>query len=98
MAISYGQPDNRTMHFKRKHLGFDLNFYPIGFFRFWWVIQIENEGKLNSKFHSKHYIYVCKKLEDANEKCEKNWKEVEQEVLMEIQAENEYFYHMYFVY
>lgn len=29
MIISYGQPDNRTFHLEREHLGFEMNIYTI---------------------------------------------------------------------
>lgn len=51
MAISYGEPQNRVVHFQRKFLKFDIE-----------TIKIEKKGD-ETKIH---YIYLCKKLEGAD--------------------------------
>lgn len=51
-AISYGNPDSRSVHFARKFLSWSLNefiFYPVEY-------QDEQEKEEKS-----HYIYVCTK-------------------------------------
>ena len=78
MAISYGTPSSRLVHFNRKHLGMVVENFPIEF------------GIAGAKF-KKHYVYLGKKQADADEKCEKYWAEVEQGILLEIQEEQEYF-------
>ena len=52
MAISYGEPKNRVVHFQRKFLKFDIE-----------TIKIEKKGD-ETKIH---YIYLCKKLEGADD-------------------------------
>ena len=54
MALSYGTPDNRTIHFTRKHLGFELKTYEL---------QRVHE---DSGSASMHHIYICKKLAGAD--------------------------------
>ena len=51
MAISYGEPKNRIEHFKRKFLKFDIQTIKI--------CKKGNDPKI-------HYIYLCKKLEGAD--------------------------------
>ena len=46
MAISYGEPKNRVIHFQRKFLKFDIK-----------IEKIEKKGD-EPKIH---YIYLCKK-------------------------------------
>ena len=52
MAISYGEPKNRTFHFQRKFLKFDVK-----------TIKISKGNGDDAKIH---YIYLCKKLEGAD--------------------------------
>eukprot|EP00826_Nyctotherus_ovalis_P024493 TRINITY_DN1893_c0_g2_i2.p1 TRINITY_DN1893_c0_g2~~TRINITY_DN1893_c0_g2_i2.p1 ORF type:complete len:321 (-),score=84.94 TRINITY_DN1893_c0_g2_i2:125-1087(-) len=68
MIISYGIPENRMPHLVRAHLSFDVQLYTIA--------PEEEEAKTGST----HYIYVCKKLANADEKSEKNWPGVEEEL------------------
>jgi hypothetical protein len=56
MAISYGEPKNRIFHFQRKFLKFDIQTIKI------------SKGKGSEA--NVHYIYMCKKLEDADKVCE----------------------------
>jgi hypothetical protein len=56
MAISYGEPQNRIVHFQRKFLKFDIQ-----------TIKIEKKGD-DTKIH---YIYLCKKLEGADDVSKK---------------------------
>ena len=53
MAISYGEPKNRTFHFQRKFLKFDIK-----------TIKISKGNGEDAKIH---YIYLCKKLEGADD-------------------------------
>ena len=43
---------------------------------------------LNENTENKHFVYLCRKLEGADEICEENWKEVE-ELLSEQAQESE---------
>lgn len=64
MAVSYGEPPNRLEHFKREYLSFDLKQFSI-------------TNPYKEEQENTHYIYVCTKLEDAEELCEKNWPQVQ---------------------
>ena len=56
MAISYGEPKNRVEHFKRKFLKFDIQTIKI--------VKGGNDPKT-------HYIYLCKKLDGADDTSKK---------------------------
>ena len=51
LVISYGSPEYRLYHFKRKHLAFDVQ-----------VIEIKDKKRQEV---SSHFAYVCKKLPEA---------------------------------
>ena len=74
VIISYGSPEDRMPHLEREHLGFEINIYTI-------KQQAGEDGEGNQK---PHYVYICKKLENANENL-KNYdlvyKDLEQEEL-----------------
>eukprot|EP00347_Sterkiella_histriomuscorum_P015715 403355957 len=70
MAISYGTPENRVLHYKRPHLKFNVS-----------TFEIAPEGKKSQD--AVHYVYVCKKQEGADEQCEENWTQVEQQIKKE---------------
>jgi EEF1A lysine methyltransferase 4 len=55
VAISYGIPDNREFHLVREHLKFDIHTYKIN-------KKHEHSGQI-----SIHYIYVCRKLQGADQ-------------------------------
>ena len=57
MAISYGEPKNRTFHFQRKFLKFEIK-----------TIKISKGNGDDAKIH---YIYLCKKLEGADDVSKK---------------------------
>ena len=75
VAISYGVPQNREFHFHRAHLGFSLKTY-----------QLKKQHK-DTGHMSMHYIYVCKKLPGAIEKCTQNYEKVLKEIKLEIEEE-----------
>lgn len=52
MGISYGYPESRVLHYKRAHLHMELR-----------VFEIQPQNPKDSL----HYVYVCKKLEGADE-------------------------------
>lgn len=71
LVISYGQPENRMLHFERAHLAFDVQVY---------TIKKQEEGE-EEKIH---YGYICKKLPEAIENLEKFdlvYKELEKDEL-----------------
>lgn len=54
IAISYGEPKNRLLHFYRSHLKFEVNHRKLE--------RVNQQGKL-----SVHWIYICRKMEDASD-------------------------------
>ena len=56
MIISYGTPDNRVLHLNRKFEKFNIE-----------IIKIEKDYIEEEGYDSYHYIYLCKKLEGADE-------------------------------
>ena len=66
VAISYGQPENRTAHFTWEHLN--------------WEYRHESVVEEGEDLESKHYLYICKKIEEWREADEK-WPEVERQLL-----------------
>jgi len=62
VAISYGQPENRTPHFTWEHLN--------------WEYRHESVLEEGEDVDSKHYIYICKKRAEWRE-AEEKWPEVE---------------------
>lgn len=71
LIISYGQPENRMIHLERDHLAFDIQIY---------TIKRQEEGEQEKI----HYVYICKKLKEANENLNNFdlvYKELEQEEL-----------------
>ena len=76
MIISYEEPDYRMMHLTRKFLKFNVE-----------VIKIEQ--KSGNGYDNYHYIYLCKKLEGADEISEKYFDEVIKELIEQEEMEEE---------
>ena len=77
-VISYGRPDNRTVHFLRPHLDFSLKWekvYPLE-----WKTELEKRDK-------EHYVYTCQKGEKAEEADNLNWGVVEEELISQAMKE-----------
>ena len=71
IIISYGKPESRMVHLERDHLAFEIQIYTI-------KRQEEDEQE------KIHYVYICKKLTEANENLNNFdlvYKELEQEEL-----------------
>ena len=66
MIISYGNPESRVFHLKRKFLNFEITIFTI-------KKDYENDDGLGDK---NNYVYLCKKLKGANEASEKYYQEV----------------------
>mmetsp|Transcript_33419 Transcript_33419/g.32467 ORF Transcript_33419/g.32467 Transcript_33419/m.32467 type:complete len:127 (+) Transcript_33419:418-798(+) len=77
MFISYGSPENRTLHFERAHLKFSLQTFQIA------------PSSAKSK-DSIHYVYILRKQEGADEQCALNWPTVEAQVKKEQEEEELY--------
>jgi ubiquinone/menaquinone biosynthesis C-methylase UbiE len=56
MGISYGSPENRVLHYKRPHLKMTVQ-----------TFQVSPMRETTSSKEGLHYVYVCTKLEGANE-------------------------------
>lgn len=82
MIISYGKPENRVNHLERAHLDFEVSIYTI-------KKDFEDEKDLNKV----HYVYLCKKLPNANDKSDKNFDfviyQLEQQEMMENSLNND---------
>jgi ubiquinone/menaquinone biosynthesis C-methylase UbiE len=74
-AISYGEPDKRMNHYTMEHLSFEIEINEIA------------KEEVHSKNTTTHYIYICKKKADADEKCRENWEKVEKELILEEEEE-----------
>lgn len=61
IAISYGFPENRSMHFEREFLKFDLK-----------TIELKPQDNKGSS----HYLYICQKLEGADELSETTYPKI----------------------
>ena len=66
MAISYGKPESRSFHFRQPFLSFELNEY---------ILYDESCETEEEKEERAHYIYVCRKLPDAETICQANYEE-----------------------
>ena len=93
MIISYGKPENRVFHLEREHLSFDINIYTIKK-----DYSIDNNFGLTSannpnaqKYEKIHYVYICKKKEDADEICNINFDKVIQGLETEEKMEEEFY-------
>jgi ubiquinone/menaquinone biosynthesis C-methylase UbiE len=67
IAISYGKPESRAIHFERAHLSMvnkQFILYPA---------DCTSEEQKEEK---SHYIYVCRKQADAERVCAENWDKV----------------------
>jgi len=60
IVISYGKPENREFHLESPFLKFDMKKYVL------YPLDYSNEQE---KEDSSHYIYICTKLEGADEVC-----------------------------
>merc|ERR1711957_844272 len=60
MIISYGTPENRAFHLERAHLAFDVSIY---------TIRKDYSSELGTETKKAHYVYILKKLPEADEIC-----------------------------
>jgi ubiquinone/menaquinone biosynthesis C-methylase UbiE len=80
IIISYGKPENRMIHLERDHLAFEVQIYTIK------RAEEDEQEKI-------HYVYICKKLPEANENLNNFdlvYKELEQEELEGAEDEEEF--------
>ena len=81
MIISYGKPDARLLHLKRKFEKFKID-----------VLKIEKDFVEEEGYDKHHYIYLCQKLEGADELSQQHFDETISELTelekLEIEAED----------
>lgn len=77
MGISYGNPENRVLHYKRGHLKMTVQTYQVA------------PAKDSKDQQSVHFVYVCKKIEGAEAHCAANWDAVEAQIRKEELDEDE---------
>ena len=76
VAFCFNQPISHELHFKRDNLGFDLKTYTIEKFK---GLQIDNAEIANLP-KLEHYVYVCTKRADANERHSLHYERVLNEI------------------
>ena len=69
IAVSYGEPKHRLLHFYRSHLKFEVNH-----------VRLERVNQQGGK--SVHWVYVCRKMKGADE-MEKLWREEVKQIRQE---------------
>ena len=75
LAISYGKPDNRTYHFRREHLDFELTQHKITYKIY--------DKKTEEHEDNAHYIYVWSKGPNADTAATR-WARVEENLISSI--------------
>lgn len=84
VAVSYGAPENRELHLARPNLSFDIRIYKIE------RAAQQNPDPMGAKAQpTVHYVYVCTKKEDANQKHVENYAKVLQEISAELEDEED---------
>ena len=78
MIISYGTPDNRVLHLNRKFEKFKIE-----------IFKIEKDFVEEEGYDNYHYIYLCPKLEGADEVSKQYFNEILEELIQQQQLENE---------
>ena len=78
MIISYGTPDNRVLHLNRKFEKFKVE-----------ILKIEKDFVEEEGYDNYHYIYLCQKLEGADEVSKQYFNETLEELIQQQQLEDE---------
>ena len=78
MMISYGTPDARLLHLKRKFEKFDIQ-----------VLKIDKNYVDEKVIDKHHYIYLCQKLEGADEASKENFDDTIKELTIKKKIEDE---------
>ena len=78
IAISYGKPESRAVHFDRPHLKFANKQFVL------YPADCKDE---EAKEEKSHFIYVCRKLPGADEACTDNWDKVVSQLKREAEEE-----------
>ncbi len=78
MIISYGAPDYRVCHLKRKFEKFKIE-----------ILKIEKDFVEEEGYDKHHYIYLCQKLEGADEVSQKFFDQTIKELIEQQKIEEE---------
>ena len=78
MIISYGAPDDRLIHLKRKFEKFKIE-----------ILKIEKDYVEEEGYDNYHYIYLCQKLEGADEVSKQFFNETIEELILQQKMEEE---------
>ena len=78
MIISYGAPDDRLIHLKRKFEKFKIE-----------ILKIEKDYVEEKGYDNYHYIYLCQKLEGADEVSKQFFDETIEELILQQKMEEE---------
>ena len=78
MIISYGAPDDRIIHLKRKFEKFKIE-----------ILKIEKDYVEEEGYDNYHYIYLCQKLEGADEVSKQFFDETIEELILQQKMEEE---------
>ena len=78
MIISYGAPDDRIIHLKRKFEKFKIE-----------ILKIEKDYVEEKGYDNYHYIYLCQKLEGADEVSKQFFDETIKELNLQQKMEEE---------
>ena len=78
MIISYGTPDDRLMHLKRKFEKFKIE-----------ILKIEKDFEEEEGYDNYHYIYLCQKLEGADEVSKQFFDETIEDLMLQQKMEEE---------
>lgn len=78
MIVSYGTPEYRMLHLNRKFEKFKIE-----------ILKIEKDFVEEDGYDKHHYIYLCQKLEGADEKSLKYFDKTMEELIKQQEAEEE---------
>ena len=78
MIVSYGTPEYRMLHLNRKFEKFKIE-----------ILKIEKDFVEEDGYDKHHYIYLCQKLEGADEKSQKYFDKTMEELIKQQEAEEE---------
>jgi len=78
MIVSYGSPDYRLLHLERKFEKFNIE-----------VLKIEKDFVEEDGYDKNHYIYLCQKLEGADEISQKFFDDTLEELIKQQKSEEE---------
>lgn len=80
IAITYGNPENRDFHFERPHLSWAIRQFVL------YPADCETQEQKDEK---SHYIYVCKKNEDADRISEEYFEKTCLQIILDAEKETE---------